>query len=147
MLLRKLFGLSPPLLSQFFQFDGRALVSRFGCSLRVYYITSIHESRLSNLFILYPLIPLTLCLLFGFYPTKSDRGLPSRYQLLSYFKMLYHGLEVSPPTSIDFPFGTHSFSYRRIEPLASSVEASLGRSSPYKRTRRSSPYKRTSHKY
>lgn len=92
----------------------------------LYYITSIHESHLSNLFILYPLIPLTLCLLFGFYPTKSDRGLPSRYQLLSYFKMLYHGLEVSPPTSIDFPFGTHSFSYRRIEPLASSVEASLG---------------------
>jgi len=147
MLLRKLFGLSPPLLSQFFQFDGRALVSRFGCSLRVYYITSIHESHLSNLFILYPLIPLTLCLLFGSYPTKSDRGLTFRYQLLSYFKMLYHGLEVSPPTSIDFPFGTHSFSYRRIEPLASSVEASLGRSSPYKRTRRSSPYKRTSHKY
>lgn len=138
MLLRKLFGLSPPPISQFFQFDGRALVSRFGCSLRVYYITSIHESHLSNLFILYPLIPLTLCLLFGSYPTKSDRGLPFRYQLLSYFKMLYHGLEVSPPTSIDFPFGTHSFSYRRIEPLASSVEASLGRSSPYKRT---------SHKY
>lgn len=39
MLLRKLFGLSPPPISQFFQFDGRALVSRFGCSLRVYYIT------------------------------------------------------------------------------------------------------------
>lgn len=138
MLLRKLFGLSPPPISQFF--DGRALVSRFGCSLRVYYITSIHESHLSNLFILYPLIPLTLCLLFGSYPTKAapTRGLPFRYQLLSYFKMLYHGLEVSPPTSIDFPFGTHSFSYRRIEPLASSVEASLGGSSPYKRT---------SHKY
>lgn len=71
MLLRKLFGLSLPPISQFFQFDGRALVSRFGCSLRVYYITSIHESHLSNLFILYPLIPLTLCLLFGSYPTKA----------------------------------------------------------------------------
>lgn len=71
MLLRKLFGLSPPPISQFFQFDGRALVSRFGCSLRVYYIMSIHESHLSNLFLLYPLIPLTLCLLFGSYPTKA----------------------------------------------------------------------------
>lgn len=81
--------------------------------------------------------------LYAFYsaptlPRQLRPGLPFRYQLLSYFKMLYHGLEVSPPTSIDFPFGTHSFSYRRIEPLASSVEASLGRSSPYKRT---------SHKY
>lgn len=61
---------APPI-SQFFQFDGRALLSRFGCSLRVYYITSIHESHLSNLFILYPRIPLTLCLLFGSYPTKA----------------------------------------------------------------------------
>lgn len=133
MLLRKLFGLSPPPISQFFQFDGRALVSRFGFYLRV---MSIHESHLSNLFILYPLIPLTLCLLFGSYPTKAAPTGAFRYQLFSYFQMLYHGLEA--PTSIDFPFGTHSFSYRRIEPLASSVEASLGRSSPYKRT---------SHKY
>nr|KUM46717.1 hypothetical protein ABT39_MTgene1397 [Picea glauca]QHR89451.1 hypothetical protein Q903MT_gene3472 [Picea sitchensis] len=98
----------------------------------------MHGCHLSNLFILYPLIPLTLCLLFGSYPTKAAPTGAFRYQLLSYLKMLYHGLEVSPPTSIDFPFGTHSFSYRRIEPLASSVEASLGRSSPYKRT---------SHKY
>lgn len=27
--------------------------------------------------------------------------------------MLYHHGEVSPPTSIDFPFGTHNLSYRR----------------------------------
>lgn len=131
MLLRKLFGLSPPLLSQFFQFDGRALVSRFGCSLRVYYITL--RQYMNLIFPISLFFTRSFLLLYAFYsastlpsPPFKQGGLPSRYQLLSYFKMLYHGLEVSPPTSIDFPFGTHSFSYRRIEPLASSVEASLG---------------------
>ena len=119
MLLRKLFGLSPPPISQFFQFDGRALVSRFGCSLRVYY--NYVNTWISSFQSLYSLPAHSSYFMPSIrllpYQGSSDRGLPFRYQLLSYFKMLYHGLEVSPPTSIDLPFGTHSFSYRRTSRL------------------------------